>query len=80
MLGSLAICFLVVTHNFKNPKSIVLCHWSQDSSKAYWCINEKKKSPVLLLSFLFLWKHLRGFVGCVVLMLGRMFPVVLALA
>lgn len=44
MLGSLAICFLVVSHNLKNSKSIVLCDWRQSSSKAYWCINEKKKT------------------------------------
>lgn len=44
MLGSLGICFLVVSHNLKNSKSIVLCDWRQRSSKAYWCINEKKKT------------------------------------
>lgn len=46
VLGSLAICFLVVTHNLKNPKSIMLCDWRQGSSNTYWCINEGKKKPL----------------------------------
>lgn len=54
VLPSLAISLLVVTHNLKNPKSIVLCDWRQGSSNAYWCINEKKASPCCASAFLLL--------------------------